>query len=719
MKHILLFVACLVATCPSVAAEPANVQVHCPAVAFDDHDDRGRDVPMPPRPVVLMVVAKVGETSPTLHDSKPRRDGSLAVEGAVTTLNVERVLFGSPPGPVVKVRGEYGARLPADAQETSYIYGLVLSKHEGRIEYSFNGYYASNRRYTLDEEPYAQALAQARLDLLTLSAHAIVVARPLPLNPQDDARELLVDRVLAGDANPGDRLTVNAKYRQPVPVPGEGPFLYFLRDPKKVETRWSLETEGLVREALARRDHHPVRERIRWDGETEQRQEIVLAGPRSAAIEMLGSTRETFEILAARRLLSDGAESEAEVVAAIEETLWADADDKRRFTRQANLIRLLGILEEHRTDGQVARLIASIFDKAEAGTPFPAATLPTDVDTRVAHATHTPFPFTSNHSLGWLLLSLEEEDLAKHFGSRLLKLRDAKQPGWHEEAQLVIDHCHVEDFLELAELAQTQVAVEPKRWSLNEAASDEASRIVAIDFADENTLRTRDQRGAITRWNTSDGARLPSSADDARTGPKAIDLRSRSLEHQFLDEAGQTWQFAGQGGGKFERYTSFDVRVTVRGKQPPSESADELGPFTTSRGTIQPRWGQFRWCGLVPGGQYLHVGAQVFSRDDLSPVSAVNFSGDLDQMAFNRDGKHYVLVTSEAAWDPTELGFDVVRRRVLSQQVRVHDTATGRTLWTISPEHAVSRVAFSPDGRQLAIILESKTCEIWPLPTDR
>ena len=49
-----------------------------------------------------------------------------------------------------------------------------------------------------------------------------------------------------------------------------------------------------------------------------------------------------------------------------------DGGDPCAFRRQANLIRLLGILEAHRADGQVVRLIDEVLTKAERGETFPS-----------------------------------------------------------------------------------------------------------------------------------------------------------------------------------------------------------------------------------------------------------------------------------------------------------------------------------------------------------
>src|SRR5690348_11779461 len=126
---VLALVLCF--ACPLVAKEP-DIDVHCPAVAFDDHDDRGRSLPEGPRPVVLLVVGR--GTSSAKSEFKKRDDQP-------SELIVEKVLFGSPPGgKIVLAPSRFGFRGGFDGE--SRIYELTAERaRDGQVAYSANYLY--------------------------------------------------------------------------------------------------------------------------------------------------------------------------------------------------------------------------------------------------------------------------------------------------------------------------------------------------------------------------------------------------------------------------------------------------------------------------------------------------------------------------------------------------------------------------------------------------
>jgi WD40 repeat protein len=134
-----------------------------------------------------------------------------------------------------------------------------------------------------------------------------------------------------------------------------------------------------------------------------------------------------------------------------------------------------------------------------------------------------------------------------------------------------------------------------------------------------------------------------------------------------------------------------------------------VGEFEVSRFTGNGR-------GLVPGGKLFYIsdpGLYLFDRKTLRPVVSRPFRGtDSLSLAFTADGSRFCVVTGGRIyvdrnlrrWDP---GTQSV--------VRIHDTQTGRTLGAFPASTRWVSVKFSPDGKQLAVINDDGTFELWGL----
>ena len=1036
------------------AEEPA-IEVFCPAVAFDDRNDRGRNTEDSPHPVVLMVVGKTRQADDANSPTKKNNNDPADFRAGRRTQDfvVERVLFGSPPGSELRIEADFGGAFPDDADSVSHIYGFVSREKDGIVSYGRNDYYFLDRRYSIEQISQVEALAQARLDLLVLSSYAVFVGQPVAGTKQGEYLSVNVARVLHGPLKVGVPINVSRKENRPIPLTGGGPFVYFINRTTKaddgrvmceVTTRWSIETVETVMASLSRSKNYPIQHDVDEYGSKTRQQEILFLGPRSSALELLQGHGKPLEILGARRILKDGLDAIDDVVKLVEKHLWVDKiDGQAGFPWQENLIRILGLLEEHRSDGHVVRLIDEVLTKAERGSLFPSA--PPDLDDTKRRQSRWNYgrrlDSDSNHSLAWLLLTLDEKDAARLFGERLLKLREVAGYGWRDEAQFVIDLAHIEDHLELAKVEVRSTTTKPVRWQagfqgedldhyrvafsrdgkwfaavdgvariwdtadwslagefkqsasvseiafspdgeslfvagggaiaiLNrwnwrtgtvaqrypghssavgdmqlskdgkllltsnsyegtmilfdsesgkvlelhpnedwsdlrfhsnterflgrrkqnwwigrtdkkdrqklafsalaedwaidglwsleegaevkagsgESASDEAlqaddddnpfggdifgstprrlsvlrqrqldqqqsvvlerplpfsatamivskdkktvvilndrqvevftapewksvaawkfpqrprgsrwdpdthskhyqlspdakwvavaeehtfpklfeihtgqqvplgpghcNQIIAMNFADNDTVRTRDADGVVLRWNRANGEKLRASEADAADVPLGDDLWDRRRETMFVAEDGRTWRFKGEGGGPYGLYTSFEIQITAKGAEAGEDSDEKPGKETQVLGVIQPKWGKHEWLGLVPGGDYLHVGSQIFSRRDLKPVSAANVHGKIVQILFSNDGRKYALLTAEYQSRPAGLGYGVYQREQISQLLRVHNTGTGETLFAIPTNH-VRLVAFSPDQSHLAVVNAGQQIEVW------
>lgn len=521
MRWIRLFTLCLssAATC-SMAGQP-DIHVFCPAISFDSHNDRGSNGPGGPSEVVLMVVAKVALDAPSNPDrpATPADDRKehLRLEKEGADLLIERVLFGSSPGARIHVQTGIGGRFPKDAAQVPYVYGLTCGRGDSPA-YSLNSYYSYDRTFPVDQLAAIQALARARLDYLVLGAASVVIAQPSTDQPAKGLQPITIERSLHGNHVPNDSILIERE-RNPIPLSGGGPWIYFLQQPHKdvtgrlaypVDTKWAMSETAVVQESLSRRERYPIRETTDEYGRTVRRQEILMTGSRGDAIALFNHPSQTLEILAARRLIHEGQSAVPDVVATIEKQLWQKSLPVRsQFGCQKNLIQLLALLENHRTDGEVASLIGDVLMRAEAGTEFPA----TDAVASTPNRRYAKqLDEGTNHSLAWLLQTLPEADAARLFGSRLLKLRDLAAYGWKDEAQFVIDDRHLEDRLELAQVEPRFREIRPAHWRVGLDAKGRGFDRIAFS-PDGKWFASVGDNGKI--WRTADwslAAKFPTQA---------------------------------------------------------------------------------------------------------------------------------------------------------------------------------------------------------------
>jgi WD40 repeat protein len=166
-----------------------------------------------------------------------------------------------------------------------------------------------------------------------------------------------------------------------------------------------------------------------------------------------------------------------------------------------------------------------------------------------------------------------------------------------------------------------------------------------------------------------------------------------------------------------------DFLVVVGNAMSPVSGLDRVSAQTgkaTRVGEVRLRrfFGNKR--GVVPGGQFFYIadpGFYLFDSKSMKRITSRAFRGtDVLNLAFTRDGRRFAVVVGGRisidfsvrdglrAWDP---GTKTV--------VRIHDTRTCRTLGFFpASTHWVS-VKFSPGGKQLAVINDDGTFELWDL----
>jgi hypothetical protein len=730
MIHLRLATICWALAVSTTAAAEPKVQVICPPASYDDRSDRNRSVPRGPHPVVLIASGRI-QKLPNFVPEKPPASGTVVRRNdagrELGEMLIDRVFFGSPPGKTIRVGPGSHLELPVDTDQQPKVYGLTIGDHKGESVYSLDGYYRYDRTYSMQDLKGIEALARARLDFLVLSSETVLVGTADARDVAKGVHQILVDRVLYGDFKPGQRLLIDAKEQLPLPLTGPDPFIYFLSGhdgdigpeaQQKVHTRWSIEAIDVVTASLNRRGDYPIRDEVDEDGRTERIQEILFLGPRADAIEMLCSHNETIRYLAARRLVHDGKAAIPDVVAAIGANLWREPKPNESFIGQSNLISLLSFLERQRTDGEVTRLVDDLLEKAEHGATFPNRPV-SDAEELHRRSFYYGLDDESNHSLAWLLLSLKEPDAAKLFGQRLIKLRDIAAYGWKDEAQEVLDRSHLEDHLALSEVEPQSLQTPKVRWPAVFKTPPEpahSSQIVLLEFDRDGTeLVSTDAQGVECRWSSKSGQflarrerKLPSDATPGLSNGVTL----------HWAENGTAWFFVENRRGFYRPPESFEFRVAT---PPPSREMLEDATFDArvagrSLGKVEPRWGHHEPSGLVPGGRWLNIGTHIFSRTDLKLVSAVNVSGEVTQMRFNSDGARYAIVTSDTQRRASPLGMDLWFNEIISQRIRIHNTATGKTLFSVMTNTPVHLLALSADGRRVATLNEEQEFTVWRLP---
>lgn len=497
----------LVIATVSCIASGSEIETHCAAIAHD-HSDRNKSVPSGPGAVVMIAIGTV------------RADPSGA--NGKTELVVDRTLFG--PGLNVVPLSDVPVLIPARPQ----IYCLSYPRRATEFTLTVSKYFNSYRVFSVDKEAALSAMAQAHLDFLVLRSDVIFVGHPFrpaavaakapdesPSKSETDRlNRVTVDRALYGSGLKAGEMIWTSENGDPLPP--DDTYIYFghRTDAPEQEAktdgshysfhrRWPVSEVARVEETLKRRSLFPIRESVDEYGLKTRSREITFQGTRAEAIALLGSTFDAAQTLAARRLITDGAAAIPEVVAAVEAKLFlTKLADEKSFAHQENLIRLLGILEHHRTDGEVTRLIGQILDKARGGANIPFGSTPDDEDGLKATRNYYRLGTDRNHSLAWLLLTLDERDATRLFGESLLKLRNLTAYGWKDEIQYVVDHSHIEDHLALMALQSQTAKLMPARWQAG-FRSDGLSHY-ALAFSADDRYCAAVGSGAGKIWKTAD-----------------------------------------------------------------------------------------------------------------------------------------------------------------------------------------------------------------------
>ena len=738
----LCFLAGLIAT-QVMAAEPP-ITIDCPAIRFDNWH-RNKSVERNPTPVIVIAV---GTLRNNLSSKKVR-----------TELLVEKTLFG-PQFDAIPL-----TKIDIPEKSEPMIYCLSFPERATEFELTISRQFEQHRIFPLAEMPALSAMAQVQMDGLVLGCESIFIGKPVDAQNGIKQRRthqssngfetssvtVKVIRRLNGSGPEKDE-TVQVSLKDP-PPPGRE-FIYFAnrgRDRVRDEGKksgdvarftahriWPASEVPRINEALKRQSLFPIQEATEEPGRKSRSRTITFQGSRAEAIALLGSTYDSARMLAMHRLMHEGEAAIPDVAIAVETNLFRKSlESLNSFEKQQHLIALLGVLENHRADGEIARLISLMLDKVQAGADFPAELPPHQDSNERRSGWYAELTADTNHSLAWLLLSLKERDAAVIFGKRLLKLRDLSAYRWLEELQYVVDHHHVEDQLELAALGPQMASLKPVEWR-------ESAPIIRATFDDDGArLKTESDDGVVCTWDITNGnlierskaetthpERVPRARDlvvlsedrsvqfffrrESRRGPYAP--TSYTIEVGPPDELDAATPESSDAGPYFALDKSTELEGLFEVRRRSKRGRVESTNRRRNLGTVKLRFGQYEPIGIVPGGEYFHIGTQIFRRDDLSVVTAPNVTGRIEKICFSSDGSRYVVATNEGNGQPT-MFFGLLGSRKTTPRVRVHETRTGKTLLAVDISSiGTPCVAITRNGDFVALCDRNGDVQVWPVP---
>jgi hypothetical protein len=483
-----------------------DLLVRCPAIECDSRE-RSNDPSEPRLPIELVVLGN----AELIHQEGP---GDYIHE-----VSIAKVLYGNCPRKTVRFSCPWRVEEKAPA-----IFAFIPSIYDRDAKAA---YYM---KYSLpaSEEKSMAALAAARLDYNALSSAAIFIG--IETKTGDDYKHMVkVRRVLHGDKPKNGetiqvRVDLYARHYRETPRFRSEPEIFFIRSIRQepddnypvyyLNCRLPASEEPKVLSALQRKDSYPIIKNK--DGEY---REIIFRGGNSDAIDLMGSVSDAAVLLGVRRLTCEKESAKADILAAIEKDLLLTPEQAEgRFRRLRNLIMLLGGIGEGKPDGIAGKLI----DRCIAHVSSAPLQPPTPTR-RYGNPYHTgeEHKVDVNHALTWLLATLLEQDVVKHYGDRLLKLRDSTAGQWRAEVQLALDASCVEDNIELSAAMKRMQGVavirtaRPNPPSENEPSEEltpfdvitalfrPADRASLIFSPDGKTIQTYTQEGVVRRRDST------------------------------------------------------------------------------------------------------------------------------------------------------------------------------------------------------------------------
>ena len=495
----------------------------------------------------------------------------------VHRIEIEKVLFGHYEGKEVDYAGQPG-------REGRHIYFLSPAPYKGPADFKwFDMMDASKLKV-------AQALCDNRFDGIVLGADAIFVGTEVP-PPKLRSESLPVDippgatvRLITGGGSSwegythevkvvrqingkpmkiGDSVTgiiddfvrVSGSAEEPV-HPEER--IYFASGPLKDQvdgrtayriTPMPVEIEAQVKEALARRDSYPVS----TDSFGAKRREILFRGTPDEALDLLTAGSPAAVDLGWNYFLYHP-EARPVLVARISAGMFATGVAKgNEFLTQWGLIECLDEFELKSPSGAIPALIEQMLARLEKETPsvpMPGRDPEKHISRMMVTVAQTSEEDTTdvNHTLAWLVMKMDEDEVAARWGARLQALRPRLTGWWRQETDLADTVARVDQNQTLAALTARMKDVKPVAFIF---PLSENGEVAAVAVSPDGRLIATSPR------DHSEGrATIIRNAADFK---KLSQIPARA-DHLVFSPDGNTLYLSG-GSEKGAAFSSYDWRA--------------------------------------------------------------------------------------------------------------------------------------------------------------
>jgi WD40 repeat protein len=526
----------LASACP-ILAEAADdplrsipARVVCPAIDLDDRPRTNSPFETSGQPELIV-----------LGTAKKRKSDDRESPYDVT---IDKVLYGAWKEKTLQFNSDYSGL------EGRQIFALTRSIYEG--DSSFEYRYS----YPAAEEKAVAAVCAARSDYNALSAVGVFVAKELEANRADNHLVEIL-RVLSGpDLREGQRLRVTAsdhlsnqeKRRR---VHSE-PEIYFISEIKndrgesspghRLACRLPVDLEKQVQAALERRDEYPVVESNEYGGRDMVR-EVMFRGSTADSLELLGSASQGAVNLGSRFLIHNRKKTLNDLLAALNRDLFRHTSKKPGdFRGLRELIAALGHIERLQATGDLSQLIdQAIAHIASHPSQPPVIKRKQDWMSRYySEEQLTDF----NHDLAWLLMEMDQSDVQKQYGSKLMELRDRAEGRWKDEVQLALDVGRVEDAIELKTAMARMSNVKPVR-SQTQMMLDYP---YALAFSHDGKYLATANISTVCIWNVKDWS-------------LAASFPLEGSRNQVRFSANDKLLYVAGGGGGLQIHARYDWRT--------------------------------------------------------------------------------------------------------------------------------------------------------------
>ena len=191
--------------------------------------------------------------------------------------------------------------------------------------------------------------------------------------------------------------------------------------------------------------------------------EIIFRGSVDEAIDLLGVQSYDLQHLI-EHLQAPMGRSPTEVFGSHRAQPWRQPEPAEgQFRRLRNLIKLLAAVGQRKPEGDMGRLVDRyLAHLATKPAEPPARERPSPFDNQYFFGQRIE-EVDVNHGLAWLVEMMDEPDVVRCYGERLLALQEQAQGRWKDEIQLAIQQKQVDTGVEVAQALARAKPLQPVR----------------------------------------------------------------------------------------------------------------------------------------------------------------------------------------------------------------------------------------------------------------